>query len=342
MTPATNHRVDSRDKANAEQAVRSAATRRAGEYADMLGAPSQLLHEDPLSRSVNSSIISFEFLGEGPRTGFVIKLVHDPNVVDAAASEYANLNMLYPHFDRNSDLRVPRALDCFPEFGAVVMERVFAPTLEQRILANAVRRLGPRDVRLAEHCRRCGRWVRALLATTANQDQAACSSDFEALWSGQLGAMLERASVLGLAASLAKDLEALLTPPTGARRGVVGPLHSDFTAYNVRATPDAIYVTDLAEMPVGVAEQCVAFFWAWCELVKQHPDRSGSALSRIQRFHEEGFGEHLSPYWQIWGVLRQLSYFPPPVELPAGRKRWWHRWRLARARAWLANRVRKL
>lgn len=327
----------------AEQARRSAIARMAG-YAEQLEVLPGRLVEEAARQFVNSLLIPFEFEGTSPRVGFVIKIVQDPDVIDAAVKEFDHLTLLHPSFAAYPTLRVPRPLDCYPQLDAIVLERVFAPKLEQLIVADAHWRSRSRPGSSATHCRRCGRWLQTLRQTTSRPSRpiGQPTDDVVRLWTRELSAMLERAAGLGLDPALLRDLETYLNQPTCNPRHRVSLVHSDFTAYNVRASVETVFVTDFAELPPGLTEQSAAFFWAWCELLKAHPWLSEVAVTRCQHAFEAGFGQRLSTFWQVWGVLRHYSYFQRTTDQPAGPKRWLHRWRLARARSWLAAKARTI
>jgi hypothetical protein len=309
-----------------------------------LGASSAAAWQLPLQRSLNSLLIPFEFPSDGPRIGFVVKLAQHSEIPAAAAAEFENLGLLYPHFAHRSPLRVPQPLDHFAELNAIVIERVFAPRLDRIIRAETSRwQRGTRALPL-DHCLRAGRWLRALLFTNRERDPrtAGTRAEFGHLWSAELSARLERASLVGLPDSLARELEELLAQPLPHCHGPLGAVHSDYAPYNLRGEKDALYVTDFAEMPLGSGDQCAAFFWAWLELIKMHPLLSSRALGRCQAAFHEGFGDKLSTFWQVWGMLRLYSYLPCDGSIAAGPKRWWHRRRVARLTSWLAANVHLL
>ena len=328
-----------------QEAVRSIIEARWQDYASMAGAScsTNTPREEPSLRCENSLIMQFEFPGEPVRTGFVVKLGRSHTAVKSAEAEYEHLKRLHQQFGAASPFRVPQPFDYIPEFDALVMERVFAPRLDQLLRFGARRWSRLHLPELLDPYRRAGRWLRTLVSSSVPDTPATSlmTADFSQAWTDELESVLARASALGLPRWLHDHFRAAFADPRGHLHGRPTAVHSDFTPYNVHAAADALYVTDFAEMPLGFGNQSAAFFWAWLEVARTSLRLSDDTLTQCQLAFHDGFGQQLSPFWETWGLLRQYSYMPNPASVSRSR-RWWHRWRLNRLQAALATRARAL
>lgn len=272
--------------------------------------------------------------------GIVVKASENAGRSAFALTEFSNLADLHARLPPVQEFRVPRPLDCLPEFNAIVLERVFGPRLDAVIRADTRRLRRDREA-AATQCRQAGRWLRAVLPrATGGSEAGRANAAFRRALQEELGRMLERASRNGLPTGVAQDLRDRLSKPQRDGHALVR-VHSDYTPYNILVASNALYVTDFAEMPDGCAEGAAAFFWSWLELAKQHPLLTVGALVRCQEAFQEGFGAVLPPFWHLWGMLRHASYFPRADAVALGPRRWWRRWRTARIHAWLAAEVRR-
>ncbi|MDH4037351.1 MAG: phosphotransferase [Candidatus Krumholzibacteria bacterium] len=206
------------------------------------------------------------------RAGLVVKFPPTWSTHDEAETEHRQLSRMAAVLGiGGGPLRVPRPLDYFPDWSALVTEEVGGERFSRRLMRDTSRFAGrPAAARLAGWVRDCGRWLAAFHQATALAGEAPFGDAFR----DPIMQRLEKLQTQGLPAAVAARVQETL----GALRGwgtdrdvPVACLHGDFGPQNIHVAPEWICVFDLSyDRPAAIFDD-VAYFLVTLETMSPWP-----------------------------------------------------------------------
>jgi hypothetical protein len=206
------------------------------------------------------------------RAGLVVKFPPTWSTHDEAQTEYRQLGRMAAVVGTSTGaLRVPRPLDYFPDWSALVTEEVGGERFSRRLMQDTSRFAGaPAAARLSGWVRDCGRWLAAYHAATATAPGEPFGDAFGDLVAGRLVKLAEQ----GLPARAVRRVEETLAALKGwgAGRSVpVASLHGDFGPQNIHVGNDWVCVFDLSYDRPAVVFDDVAYFLVTLETMSPWP-----------------------------------------------------------------------
>lgn len=317
-----------------EDAIRHIVGSKVAGYAGTLGVEGARPRPQAVRRFRHSAMVLIEFGGDASHPGIAVKFHLGPNSAAAAADEFRHLSSLHERLGSGSPARVPRPLDHLPDFHAVVMERICAPRLDETVRREARWWRPAGTLRAVRQCRQAAQWLRRLEETWPPSSNGPARACYQAARVTELERMVRDATAAVLSPSTAEMLRQGLANRGATPEEAIFKIHSDFAPYNAFGDGHVLYMTDFAEMPLGVSPECAGFFWAALEIAKLNPRTSRDVLTRCQDGFEEELEGRIPAHWKVWGMLRHLSYFPRRRSCSRPRAAW-YRWLAYRVERWL-------
>jgi phosphotransferase family enzyme len=298
-------------------------------YFPELSADPSTLELAAVAQRSYSSLYIFKMLqngGPGPQPrGLVVKLfTAEGGGLEAAQSQYAALTRTWPLFQSSPTLSIPRPLDFFPEWAALVTEKVPGEPLQQRFKTWPTHK-----VELLGYNHSAGEWLKRFHDTTV---LPAGRMDVESKLQ-QLQSRLEDLQRLGFSSDLCRQLQKRLSS-SGKRIANVdlamASVHGDFTVDNLLVEGERITAIDLGGRDRNAIYHDVATYLNSLLLIRLSWPVSHSLLDQARDAFLAGyFGG--APYSGLAvQFLRLIGFVNVAVEILHRRRaqpfaRWWIR-----------------
>ncbi len=206
------------------------------------------------------------------RAGVVVKFPPTWSDNNEAETEFHHLTLMAGVVGTDDGpLRVPRPLDYYPDWTALVTEEVAGERFSRRLLRDASRFAGPETRRALAGCvRDCGRWLRAFHEATAAPGAPPFDAAFRAAVEERLGRLIPHGFPARSVRRILDTVDALVAWSTG-RPAPVGDLHGDFGPQNVHTGKDWVCVFDLSYNRKAIVYDDVSYFLVTLETTSPWP-----------------------------------------------------------------------
>lgn len=230
---------------------------------------------EPFAQTSSYPLVHCEVVSPGPpvrRAGVVVKFPPTWSSHDEAETEYRQLRLMEGVVGTTSGpLRVPRPLDYYPDWSALVTEEVGGERFSRRLLRDASRTAGPAAAaRLAARVRDCGRWLAAFHQATAAGGAPPFDDTFRELVDERLGRLRPHGLPEHACRRVLETIDALSAWGAGRVAPVAG-LHGDFGPQNVHVGEDWVCVFDLSYDRRTIVFDDVSYFLVTLETMGAWP-----------------------------------------------------------------------
>ncbi|MFQ5792610.1 MAG: glycosyltransferase, partial [Acidobacteriota bacterium] len=262
-----------------------------------------------------------------------------------AQREYKALSFLWHEFSRRSTrFAVPKPLDYFPEYAALVLEKCQGETLDQALRwARLLRTKAGRD-RLYQQAEACGEWLATFhRATRQEGNPSECYQRIRQDFHNELKTCSELGLDPGLASRVATWFDRKEKLVFTGEHAIVGR-HCDFGPYNAFFSRDKITVIDFEGLQAGISYDDLCYFLGMVESMPFY--HLGPTLThRIKKSFLEGYSRHEHvdrgqlDVFMLAAMVKIMAHSPVLRTRDGWRNRWkWHQ-RLASYRSWFGERV---
>jgi len=263
----------------------------------------------------NSRVYRIRLRGDAKE--IIVKVLKGP--ASQAQSQYDALQRVWPQFsERHADLCVPRPLDYFPKFNALVMEAAPGKKLERLILQTKwpIGKKG-KKLSLVQGVRRAARWLRTFHELGRGGNSESMSDQLILQKVQRQLDQCQRILARELREGISKAVQAGLTA-IDSKLETFTRLHGDFKIDNILVSDHKLTVIDFGTKASGIIYYDVASFCNSIDLIRFDP--RNCLISR--RFLEELTEIFLSEYFahkpwnirilclfQMIGMVQKCLYF---------------------------------
>lgn len=329
MKPETSNNAHATTSIPADAAQIQARLRRnLGKYFPEVANNQTPIELTQVSRRSYSNVYVFRTAAKGTKgeKGIAVKVfLPASGGPDAARLQYAALNSVWPIFRTLPTMTVPRPLDYFPEFSALVTESIQGRSLHH--LFRTFRSLPGIDKGVLRLVYQCGQWLRKFHDATAIGSET-LNLDYKF---GLIRPKLISLRSAGFRLDLCEELEGRLESLGDEIRRVKFPMaavHGDFTVDNVLFDGERIVTIDLGGKDRNAIHHDISTFLNSLALVGlTWPIRRSVLVKSRQQFLSGYFGsaEYFS---KAIGFLRLVGLLSVALEIISRRRdqvllRWW-------------------
>ena len=209
-----------------------------------------------------------------------------------ALREYEALSFLWHEFSQHSDrLTVPRPLDIFPEFAALLMEKCHGERLDLALRWTRLLKTRSKQAILCKKVRECGGWLGLFHRISERaRDPGVVYQRIEQDFSSDLEMSCGHGLNRELAHQIASVFEGKKNMAFSGNHKIVGH-HCDFGPYNIFLSPDRVTVVDFEGFQDGIIYDDVCYFLGMIESMPFY-HLSCDLSHRIKESFLEGYAQY--------------------------------------------------